>query len=175
MYRRAGGAWRALDFNRTTPLNGAIFTAMGIAILANTWFAFRLFWLFGRDATGLAPACLLGIRLGLAIFVAASLQGFMMVSRLAHSVGVPDGGPGLPFVNWSTRGGDLRIAHFLGLHALQVLPLTGYLASKYLNEPSASRAVITLALAIAAGVVLAVAQALAGRPLLCERLVSVRK
>ena len=54
----------------------------------------------------------------------------MMLGLMKHTVGEADGTPGIPVLNWSKQYGDLRIAHFLGIHSLQVLPLIGFYVAK---------------------------------------------
>jgi hypothetical protein len=117
-------------FNVQSPFDAAVFQTMGIMIAINTALAAWLLVLFLRAPEPMPPAVLSGIRLGLLLFIIGGLEGGMMVAAGAHAVGVPDGGPGLPFVNWSTEGGDLRAAHFVGLHALQVLPILGWFLSR---------------------------------------------
>lgn len=115
-------------FNVATALDGFVFGSMGVMIVINMLAALAAAWHFWQTSPtlGLTPAYLWGIRLGILIFVLAGFEGGLMGSRLQHAVGVRDGGPGLPLVNWSTEGGDLRVAHFVGMHALQALPLLGY-------------------------------------------------
>lgn len=91
----------------------------------------------------------------------------------AHAVGVGDGGPGLPLVGWSTTGGDLRIGHFVGLHAMQGLPLLAFALAGLAGRWPVLRAARTRARLVgAAGLawggltVLLVWQALRGQPLL---------
>jgi len=57
-------------------------------------------------------------------------MGGFMASSFSHNVGGPMGGDGLPLVNWSTKIGDLRVGHFIGMHALQIIPFIGFLIEK---------------------------------------------
>jgi len=132
-------------FNHTTPVDSAVFSAMGMIVMIvwSAGFLTAVLLLITRMAN---PVLAWSLRLGLLISLVGMLVGFLMtmptpqqqaamsagqhVSIIgAPSVGVPDGGPGLPVVGWSTIGGDLRIPHFVGLHALQMLPLIGWLLS----------------------------------------------
>ena len=155
-------------FNDTTVFDSTVFAVMGTAITFNILVAAYVALKFWRTEAKIPAPYLWGIRIGLTIFVLASLEGFAMVSHSAHSVGVTDGGPGLPLVNWSTRGGDLRVAHFFGMHALQVLPLVGYLLSMRRAESLTSNAARWAQAAGALYALLALLLflwAMAGRPL----------
>lgn len=173
-------------FNFSTLLDGILYSIMGIAIVVlvvmNVIVAIRL--LFQRLPE---PAFAWSLRLGLLLFIVGLLEAFLMVMPTsaqmsaiyagtpitiigAHSVGVPDGGPGLPFLGWSTTGGDLRIAHFVGLHALQVLPLLGWWIARH--SPRMLRSGHRVALVWTAGlsylglVVILTWQALRAQPLI---------
>ena len=118
---------RLSHFNITTPLYGILFSLMGIAIsVLGIWTAVMAWYFFRKKEFTVPMRYIWGIRLGLIIFVIFSFEGGLMAAHLSHTVGAPDGSGGLPLVNWSRTHGDLRIAHFFGMHALQLLPLASY-------------------------------------------------
>lgn len=155
-------------FNFATDFDAAIFQTMGIMIVTNLLMVVIVLFLFSRPTVRLAPAYLLGIRAGIVLFLAGGAIGGYMIGQGAHTVGAPDGGPGLPLTNWSTVAGDLRIAHGAALHALQILPLIGYGLSRWRRVPGKLARLALMA--AAAGVYTALVyalfrQALAGQPL----------
>ncbi len=118
---------RLSHFNISTPLYGALFSAMGIAItLLSLWTGYMAILFFKQKQFNISKSYLWGIRLGIILFVIFSFEGGIMAARLAHTVGNVDGSPGIPLFNWSKEYGDLRVAHFFGMHSLQLLPLVGY-------------------------------------------------
>lgn len=176
-------AWRGTTshFNVGTVLDGVLFSIMGFSILVQTLASVAVglaLWRqpFTDRALGWA------LRLGMAITIAgASVGGLMtqptdaqladvratgrIVTAGAHTVGGPDGGPGLPGTGWSTQHGDLRVPHFVGLHAIQILPLVAFL---FRRREQQTRIRLTLACGAAYASVFGflLAQALRGIPVL---------
>ena len=164
-------------FNVGTPLDAALFAIMGAAILI-AWLASIavMVALFRQNFAD--PVMAWALRLGVLIAVLGAATGGLMVTPTsaqraearvtqhmtvsgAHTVGAPDGGPGMPGTGWSREHGDLRVPHFLGLHAMQILPLLAWLW-----KPKRASAIIAAGGAYGLLFALALAQALAGRPFL---------
>ena len=114
-------------YNVSTPFYSAMFTLMALAAtIVTLWTANIGILFFFQEFKDLPSNYLWGIRLGIFIFVIFSFEGFLMGSRMSHTIGASDGTPGVPFLNWSKNFGDLRIVHFFGMHALQVIPILSY-------------------------------------------------
>lgn len=178
-------------FNAASRLDGALFTIMGVGItvfwLAQIYIAVRAFRIpFTSGARTWA------IRLGLTVSLLGAALGFTMPRPTpaqldslragrptplvgAHAVGVADGGPGLPIARWSTEGGDLRVPHFFGLHALQGLPLLALVVERRRRWAGAAGTRLILAAALGWGglMLTTLVQALRGQPLLAPDVVTV--
>lgn len=175
-------AWRGTTshFNISTPFDAVLFSTMGTAIVVQTVTSVLVavaLWRqsFADRALGWA------FRLGMTLTIVGAFTGGLMVrpteeqrTRVvatrqmpiigAHTVGAPDGGPGLPGTGWSREHGDLRIAHFLGLHATQALPLLALgLWRRRIEDARRVRLVMTAGLSYGALYAITLWQALRGQ------------
>ncbi len=147
-------------FNNKNTTDSMIFTFMGIFIMVFIVTCIRICIAFFKQRSFSIPEPYIwGIRLGLLFFVIFSIEGGMMLSMMKHTVGGPDGSPGIPVLNWSKQYGDLRIAHFAGIHALQLLPLLGFYVTKTKKQ------IVVVSLIYFAAVTALFIQALIGIPL----------
>ncbi|TCO65567.1 hypothetical protein [Actinocrispum wychmicini] len=134
-------------FNVSTPLNDALWQVMAVSIVV-LWLSNAVIGVFVLLERSVDRPMLWALRIGFGLALIGMAVAFMMPpptpDQLAllksgvkvgliggHSVGVPDGGPGMPITHWSTTGGDLRIPHFVGIHALQALPLLALFLGRF--------------------------------------------
>jgi len=153
------GRGQLSHYNVSSPFYSFMYFFMAAAatvVTLHTAYIGLLF--FGATAVELPQHYLWSIRAGFLLFAVFSFEGFVMGSAMRHTVGATDGSGGLPLLNWSTRFGDLRVAHFVGMHALQVLPFLSW----YLLKQSWMTLVAFLCYACLAAYILW--QALEGKP-----------
>jgi hypothetical protein len=186
-----GQAWRGTSshFNASTPLDMALFSIMGLAIVVQTISTIAVavaLWRspFADQALGWS------LRLGMTITIIGAFTGGLMTAPTArqldaartgegmtvsgaHTVGAPDGGPGLPGTGWSTQHGDLRVPHFLGLHALQAMPLVAFVIGRRRLTESTRVRLTQIAAASYVGLFgILLAQALRGQPVLAPDVIT---
>ncbi len=148
-------------FNTETLLDNIIFAIMGLAIFAivvHTFYIAILFFIQKQFA--LREEMALAIQVSFIIMVLFALEGFAMVSLHKHTIGGEDASTGVPLLGWSKNIGDLRVAHFLGIHALQIIPIMCYFFAR------SKREVIFISCIYFVFVTYTLLQAIQGKPLL---------
>lgn len=154
-------------YNLSTPVYAALYSMMALAATLVTLYAAYIGYLFFKNSFPELPAYYVwAIRLGITLFVIFSFEGFAMGSRLNHSVGALNDNSNWFIVGWSKTVGDLRVAHFIGMHALQVLPILSYFVLKNTK--------LTIGLSIIYGIIatLTLIQALQAKPLFKQKQVN---
>jgi hypothetical protein len=171
-------------FNFATPLDGSVFVVMGLVISLVVIGAVRAVFLATRSRSRLSRSERAAARVGIVVLALAGFSGNLMSrptpSQLAtmqagalsprigsHFVGSEEGATRTaPMVGWSLESGDLRVAHFLGLHILQVLLAVTFVMRRRgldLEAPQRARTVTVLGVTLAFGVALTLVEALLGR------------
>jgi hypothetical protein len=128
-------------FNFATPLDSALWYVIKLAIMPVALAILAMLVMLMRQKE-LPQVLGNAIRWGALLTVVGFIPGFLMLMpeslqhvftnhvMIGHTVGPSSSAQTMPLIGWNAVAGDLRIAHFVGLHALQVLPLIGFAISR---------------------------------------------
>jgi len=135
----------ASHYNSTTPFTRLMYSLMGFAavsLLVATGGIGAYLLRFGLRGDPLTLAAGIGLVLG---SILGTMTGLHLGGQPGHWVGgEATDANGLPLFGWSRTGGDLRVAHFVGLHTIQFLPLFAWLLGGRVSK-NLSRVLIYLA------------------------------
>jgi hypothetical protein len=152
-------------FNLSTPFTRFMYSVMGVgAVLLITSVATFGIAMLRDGEADVTPSLRLGIGWGCLLTFLLTLVTAGYMSSQGAFVGIATPGSAvLPLTGWSATVGDIRPAHFLALHAMQVLPLAGLWFDRV---GIAKRRMSWVAIFYAALTGAVFTQALAGLPLL---------
>jgi len=127
----------ASHYNVSDPIHAFMFGLMGVAAVGLTASQVWIAWLIWKEQShAVIPTATWGVIIRLLLtFILSTVSGFMLGGNQ------PPAGQGLPVVGWHLYK-DIRPAHFLGVHAQQLIPLCGLFAVKFLGSFSTSGLVI---------------------------------
>jgi len=117
-------------YNFTSPLNAILFAVMGVFVSV---ISLQIAYLWIASFVKKMPKAKLeqrAIQWGLSLMMLSFVGGGMMIGMSQHTIGAADGGLGVPLLNWSIESGDLRVMHFIGMHAIQILLIVAVLSKK---------------------------------------------
>ncbi|NRT10505.1 hypothetical protein [Flavobacterium sp. 14A] len=151
-------------YNISTPTYSLLYSLMGLVAAVVTLYTAYIGLLFFTQSFPKLPSYYVwSIRLGILIFVVFSFEGGLMGSRMNHSVGAINDNSNMWLIGWSKTVGDLRVSHFIGMHALQLLPLLSF----YIFKNTKATIVVSIIYGLLA--VSTLVQALNGKPLITEK------
>ena len=151
-------------FNFDTPLYSILYSLMGLAaVMVTLYTAYIGLLFFTQSFPNLPNHYVWGIRLGILIFVVFSFVGALMSSQMSHSVGAINDNSNWWIIGWSKTVGDLRVAHFIGMHALQLLPLISFYVFRN------TKAIIVISILYGLLATSTLVQALNGKPIITQK------
>jgi hypothetical protein len=142
----------ASHFNNGTPLDAALYSIMGVGSVTITISTLIIGVIIYRQRGQnlMAEAAGLGLMIGA---ILATLAGGYLSSQTGHWVGgAQTDATGLAIMHWSTTGGDLRVAHFIGLHAMQIIPFAALSGNRKITYASAALVILVTAATFAQAV-----------------------
>lgn len=141
-----------------------MYRLMGIVALALTAKRPALAWQLHRHGDRALPAPYrVAVLIGLTLTFVLGAGAGIALSQLQ-----PPAGVGLPVFGWSMTGGDLRVAHFVGIHTARAMPVVGALTVA-LRLPAARSCVVVAAIAWITLFAALAAQALLGHPFIAAQ------
>jgi hypothetical protein len=170
------GAWgMASHFNVGTPGYAFMYSLMGVGAVLLTTASLILAVLIARCPDYRASAPLkLAIVLGLLLtwLLGTGFGAYLSAQPTGHWVGgVASDAAGLPVVGWSRSGGDLRVAHFFGIHAMHFIPaFAAGLLALGMRHKAAIFLTCGFAVSLCILTVFTFVQARAGLPLVGDRM-----